>query len=1010
MNVPNERVLESLIEASLLSSGYVKSEPSNFNRELGIDTADLFAFIGATQVREWDSYVARGHGGDVTKAQQGFARRLANELSVRGTVDVLRHGVSDVGINFKLAYFKPAHGLTPELLEKYEANRVGVMRQFNYEVGSEKDIDICLLVNGIPTATAELKNPLTGQKVEHAIKQYREDRDAKNVSLAHRAVVHFALDVESVAMTTKLDGAKTRFLPFNQGSGGAGQQGGAGNPVNPNGHKTAYLWEEVWARDAWMDLLARFIHVEKSDTRAWKDAIASRSVIFPRFHQWDAVRKLEASAKALGAGQSYLVQHSAGSGKSNTIGWIAHRLSNLHSVTDGKVFDKVVVITDRVLLDKQLQDTIYQFEHAHGVVVRIDENSAQLAAALSGEQAKIIITTLQKFPYILKEIGEMPRRKYAVIIDEAHSSQTGQAAKDLRAALSKAADPTPEELAAAEQDDLADESGRDDGEDLLNKAVAGRGKQANISFFAFTATPKAKTLEIFGQKVEIGGQSRFVPFHLYSMKQAIEEGFIIDVLKNYTTYDTYWKVEKETPDDPEVDKSKAKAAIARFVSLHPHNLSQKAEIIVEHFRQHTRSKIGGKAKAMVVTSSRLHAVRYKQSIDSYIKDKGYTDIQALVAYSGKVLDAGAEFSEAKMNGFPEKETAKRFDSDDYQVLIVAEKFQTGFDQPLLHTMYVDKPLSGLHAVQTLSRLNRIHPDKTDTFVLDFRNTTDDIQKSFKPWFEKTAAIPTDPNLLWDTHRSLMAFPVIIVSEIKPLVSAVLTKGLRGEAAMRAHEQIYAMLNPPVARFGALSEKDQDAFRDTIGRFLSLYSFISQILNFVDTAMERDFIYCRMLEALLPTDGSTRIDLGSDVTLTHLRHQKMFEGSAALDVGEGDVKAIFDGKGKAHDPEEERLSEIIRILNEQFGLQLTDTDKLLFDQFEEVWLSNSDILAQARNNDFDNFLLVFQRLFLDTVINRMDVNDEIFQRILNDANFKELLLEWYARQVFSKANKPGKGKS
>jgi type I restriction enzyme R subunit len=1007
MNVPNERVLESLIEASLLSSGYVKSEPSNFNRELGIDTADLFAFIGATQAREWDNYVARGHGGDVTKAQQGFARRLANELSVRGTVDVLRHGVADVGINFKLAYFKPAHGLTPELLEKYEANRVGVMRQFNYEVGSEKDIDICLLVNGIPTATAELKNPLTGQTVEHAKKQYREDRDAKNVSLAHRAVVHFALDVEAVAMTTRLDGTKTRFLPFNQGSGGAGQQGGAGNPVNPNGHKTAYLWEQVWARDAWMDLLARFIHVEKSDTHAWKDAIASRSVIFPRFHQWDAVCKLEASAKSLGAGQSYLVQHSAGSGKSNTIGWIAHRLSNLHSATDDKVFDKVVVITDRVVLDKQLQDTIYQFEHAHGVVVRIDENSSQLAEALSGEQAKIIITTLQKFPYILGKIGEMPRRKYAVIVDEAHSSQTGQAAKDLRAALSKAAEPTPEELAAAEQEDLTDESQRDDGEDLLNNAVAGRGKQPNISFFAFTATPKAKTLEIFGQKVEIGGQPRFVPFHLYSMKQAIDEGFIIDVLKNYTTYDTYWKVEKETPDDPEVDKAKAKAAIARFVSLHPHNLAQKSEIIVEHFRQHTRPKIGGKAKAMVVTSSRLHAVRYKLSIDAYIKDKGYTDVQALVAYSGKVLDEGIEFTEAKMNGFSDTETAKRFDTDDYQVLIVAEKFQTGFDQPLLHTMYVDKPLNGLHAVQTLSRLNRIHPEKIDTFVLDFRNTTDDIQNSFKPWFEQTAAIPTDPNLLWDTHRSMMAFPLIVEAEIKPLVEAVLTRGLKGEAAMRAHEQIYAMLNPPIERFSALSEEDQEAFRDVIGRFLSLYSFISQILNFVDTKMEQDFIYCRLLEMLLPKKSTPRIDLGNEVTLTHLRHQKIFEGSAALEGGEGDVKAIFDGRGKAHDPEEERLSEIIRILNEQFGLQLDDKDKLLFDQFEKTWLDDSDVLAQARNNDFDNFRLVFERLFLATVIDRMDANDEIFQRILDDAAFKDLLLEWYARQVFAKANKSGK---
>lgn len=1003
MSKPNEGQFETLIEASLLASGYVKYVPSHFDRELGLDTSELFAFLGATQGKVWSDLIARGYGGDAGAAQRGFAKRLATELSVRGTVDVLRHGVTDFGVLVELAYFKPAHGLTPDLLDLYAKNRVGVLRQFNYEVGSEKDIDLCLLVNGLPTATAELKNPLTSQTVEHAKKQYREDRDAKNVSLAHRAVVHFVVDVDSVAMTTKLDGRNTRFLPFNQGSGGAGHQGGEGNPKNPNGHRTAYLWEQVWARDAWMDLLARFIHVEKAETTAWKDAIASRSVIFPRFHQWDAVRKLEAAAKADGAGMSYLVQHSAGSGKSNTIGWIAHRLANLHNEIDQKVFDKVVVITDRVILDKQLQETIYQFEHAHGVVVRIDEDSTQLAKALSGEQAKIIITTLQKFPFVLGKIGDLPKRTYAVIVDEAHSSQTGDAAKDLRAALSKGADPTEEEFATAEKEDLADEESRGDGEDLLNKAVAGRGHQKNISFFAFTATPKAKTLEIFGQRIGSAAEARYVPFHLYSMRQAIEEGFIIDVLKNYTTYETYWKVEKETPDDPELDKSKAKAAIARFVSLHPHNLSQKAEIIVEHFRQHTAPKIGGKAKAMVVTSSRLHAVRYKQSIDAYIASKGYTDVHALVAFSGKIIDESVEYTEARMNGFSDSQTAKKFDTDEYQVLIVAEKFQTGFDQPLLHTMYVDKPLSGLHAVQTLSRLNRIHPEKTDTFILDFRNTTDDIQKAFKPWFEQTAAIPTDPNLLWDTHRNLMVFPVIIESEIKPLVEAVLSRGVKGDAALKAHAAIYAMLNEPLERFLELDEDDQEGFRDTLDRFISLYTFISQILNFVDTKMERDFIYARLLEMRLPSQESTRIDLGDDVALTHLRHQKIFEGSIQHEGGVGDISAIFDGRGKGHEAEDERLSEIIRILNEQFGLNLDEKDKLLFDQFEQAWLEDPDVLAQAQNNDFDNFKLVFERLFLSTVIDRMDSNDEIFKRILDVPGFKDALMAWYALEVFRKAN-------
>jgi len=1006
MSKPTERGFEDVIEAALLASGYVKCVPSHFDRVLGLDTSELYAFFGATQGKTWSDLIARGYGGDAGAAQRGFAKRLAAELSVRGTVDVLRHGVLDFGVTLQLAFFKPAHGLTPDLLKLYEANRVGVLRQFNYDPNSGKDIDLCLLVNGIPTATAELKNPLTGQTLKDAKRQYRQDRDPTNVSLSRRAVVHFVVDPDSVAMTTKLEGENTRFLPFNQGSGGAGQQGGPGNPPNANGHRTAYLWEEVWQRDAWLDLLARFIHVEKADTNAWKDAIAARAVIFPRFHQWDAVRKLEAAAKADGAGQQYLVQHSAGSGKSNTIGWIAHRLSNLHNDQDQKVFDKVVVITDRVVLDKQLQDTIYQFEHAHGVVVRIDENSDQLAGALAGEQAKVIITTLQKFPFVLRKIDDLPKRTYAVIVDEAHSSQTGDAAKDLRAVLSKDAELTEEDFAKAEQEDSADEVQRGDGEDLLNSAVAGRGRQNNISFFAFTATPKAKTLELFGRKIDTAEGPRFVPFHLYSMRQAIEEKFILDVLKNYSTYETYWRIEKETPDDPEVDKSKAKAAIARFVSLHPHNLAQKAEIIVEHFRRFTAPKIGGKAKAMVVTSSRMHAVRYKQAIDAYISTHGYTDVKALVAFSGKIIDEAIEYTESRMNSFPDKETAKQFGTDEYQVLIVAEKFQTGFDQPLLHTMYVDKPLNGLHAVQTLSRLNRIHPDKQDTFILDFRNTTDEIQKAFEPWFERTAAIPTDPNLLWDTHRAVMAFPVVLEPDIKSLVDAVLTRGIKGDAALKAHAAIYAMLDAPVQRFSALSEDDQVAFRDTLGRFISLYAFISQIVNFVDTKMERDFIYARLLEMRLPSLDSERIDVGNDVRLTHLRHQKIFEGSASISAGDGEITAIYDGRGKAYDPIEERLSEIIRILNEQFGLKLDEKDKLLFDQFEQTWLADADVLAQAQNNDFDNFLLVFERLFLATVIDRMDTNDEIFQRILDNPGFKDVLLDWYAREVFKKANAKG----
>ncbi|MEX2644624.1 MAG: type I restriction endonuclease, partial [Gaiellaceae bacterium] len=676
-----ERKFEGAIEAWLLEhGGYVKGDPREFDRGLGLEPHEVLAFVAQTQPDEWRELAGR-HGGE-DNARTSFLKRLAAEIDERGTVDVLRHGVKDLGVEIRLAYFKPAHGLTPELVARYEANRLVLVRQLAYGADETKTIDLALLVNGIPVATAELKNPITGQNVEHAIAQYRRDRDAASVTLARRAVVHFAVDPDLVAMTTKLAGEATRFLPFNRGS----EEGGAGNPFNPSGHRTAYLWEQVWEREAWLDLLARFVHVVGPDKGSLAENRAKARIIFPRFHQWDAVRKLEAAVREDGAGRSYLIEHSAGSGKSNSIGWLAHRLSSLHDAGDRKVFDKVVIITDRLVLDRQLQETVYQFEHVHGVVVRIDKDSAQLAEALAGEQARIIVTTLQKFPFVLDKIEVLPARRYAVIVDEAHSSQTGEAAADLRRALSATSE--QEELDAAESEEAAEEAKRGDGQDLLARSLAGRGRPGNLSFLAFTATPKAKTLELFGTPVETAEGRRYRPFHLYSMRQAIDEGFILDVLANYTTYKTYFRIEKAITDDPEYDKARARRAIARFVTLHPHNLAQRAEIVVEHFRANAAKKIGGRAKAMVVTSSRLHAVRYKLALDKYVADKGYPDVRTLVAFSGKVIDDGDEFTEPGMNAFPESETAQRFGGDDYQVLIVAEKFQTGFDQPLLHTMYV----------------------------------------------------------------------------------------------------------------------------------------------------------------------------------------------------------------------------------------------------------------------------------------------------------------------------------
>ena len=996
---------EEAIETWLVDhGGYTSSSPQHFDRVLGLDTAELFAFIGETQVNDWNRLLER-HGNDADAAQRSFVRRLAADLDTRGTVDVLRHGVDDLGVLIQLSFPRPAFGFTPELQARYAANRVTITRQLAYETGSNKTLDLALLVNGIPTATAELKNHLTGQTIEHAMAQYRHDRDAGNTTLAKRAVVHFAVDPDAAAMTTRLAGDDTRFLPFNQGSGGPGQRGGMGNPANPAGHRTAYLWERVWQRDAWLDLLHRFVDVRPQEPKKGKKRKATEPpvVIFPRFHQWDAVMKLVSDARDRGAGHNYLVQHSAGSGKSNTIAWLAHRLSNLHDRSDATSLDKVIVITDRIILDEQLQETIYAFEHARGVVVKIDQNSQQLADALVGEQAKIIITTLQKFPYLLDKIGDLKQRRYAVIIDEAHSSQSGEAAKDLRAALAGAGDDEGR-LAAAEASDASDAAATGDAEDLLTASVAGRGRHDNLSFFAFTATPKAKTLEVFGSRQGDGDSARYAPFHLYSMRQAIEEKFILDVLRNYTTYATYWRIEQTSSTDRDLDKSRAKAAIARFVSLHPHHLAQKAEVIVEHFRTNTSHQIGGRAKAMVVTASRLHAVRYKQAIDAYVASKGYTDLAALVAFSGKVIDGGDELTESGMNGFPDSETAERFDGDDYQVLIVAEKFQTGFDQLLLHTMYVDKVLTGLSAVQTLSRLNRTHHDKEDTFVLDFRNDTDDIAKAFAPYYEQTLAIPTDVNVLWDTHRELMASPVIITTEIQPAVVALLTaKGQERDEG--AHAEVNALLDPAVDRFVELDDEEQDAFRDLIGRFVSLYGFISQIVTFTDIALERDNIYARALAAKLPGRGGESIDISADVTLTHLRMTNLGQTAIALDHGD-DLTAIFSGKGSQNDPDELPLSEIVAMLNERFGLELGEADQLFFDQQEVALLGDETLGDQARNNSFDNFRLVFDPKFLPSIIGRIDENDALFKRILDDNEFQGALKDFYAWRIYSQLRKAG----
>jgi type I restriction enzyme R subunit len=847
----DEISFETVIESHLLTQGYHSLPSKSFDPEPAFFPETVISFIQSTQPKEW-AKLETLHG---DKTEAVILAELTRWLDSYGTLAVLRNGFKCYGRTLRMAFFKPAHGMNPELLARYTKNVVGVTRQLRYSSRHTKELDLTLSINGLPVCTAELKNPMTGQTGEDGIKQYRQDRDhrEKLFEFKKRALVHFVADTEAVFMTTRLAGSATQFLPFN-----LGHAGGAGNPPGEEGrYRTAYLWEEVWQRDSLLDLFARFLHLqadERFDDEGRK--IKKETLIFPRWHQLQAVRALEAKAREEGPGHNYLIEHSAGSGKSNTIGWLAHRLASLHDGQDAKVFDTVIVITDRRVLDRQLQDTIYQFEHRKGVVQKIDEDSRQLAEALES-RVPITITTLQKFPFVTRQLtrmaeergetgeGVLPTRRCAVIIDEAHSSQSGEASADLKEVLGGSQ--LREEAAR-----YAVEEGMADFSELF-RSMARRGKQANISFFAFTATPKHKTLAIFGREVD-GKPGQ--PFHRYTMRQAIEEGFIMDVLKHYTTYKTYYKLLKACEDDPNVERKRAARALTKFMRLHPYNIAQKTEVMVEHFNQVTRHRIGGKAKAMVVTGSRLEAVRYKQAFDAYIQAKGYRWIKTLVAFSGTVEDdklPGISYTEVGMNdGIKESELPEKFASVDYQVLLVAEKYQTGFDQPLLHTLYVDKRLAGIQAVQTLTRINRTHPLKEDTFILDFVNEREEIREAFKQYYEGAVmGEEVEPSRLYAIKAELDAAGVYWAEEVERFAAVYFKPKQRQSPA--DHQAMDAALNPAKDRFSHWLDEDEEAaelWRGQLGAFHNLYAFLSQIIPFQDSDLEKLYTFLRHLSPKL----------------------------------------------------------------------------------------------------------------------------------------------------------------
>ncbi|MEV0317871.1 type I restriction endonuclease subunit R [Streptomyces sp. NPDC050658] len=1036
--VHDENAFGTAIVAALTERGWREANPEDYRPDLGLDTNELFTFIGRTQPDEW--YELAGIYGGQEEAQRGFAKRLDRAISDEGLLNVLRNGVKDQGVRLRVAYFKPNLVADDSVLDGYRANRLTVVRELRYATKQAdwgNELDLTLFLNGIPVATAELKNPLTHQTVEYAKEQYRTDRDPTELIFTRRVIANFAVDTDLVFVATQLKGRNTRFLPFNTGSNGPGQPGGAGNPAPTTfgTYATSYLWEHVWQRDNWLDLLQRFAHQQKNKTPGGG---STRTAIFPRYHQWDVVKKLTAHAATHGAGENYLIMASAGSGKSNTIGWLAHRLSDLHADTDPRalnqdaitagritpgdpVFDKVIVITDRRNLDAQLRETVGSFSQTEGLVVKIDEKqgakSEQLARALSRDTGKIVTVTLHSFPalldYIKRNPTEIKGSRFAIIVDEAHSSQSGDAATAVKSALR----------------DLGLDSDSDDAgattvtvTDQLKQKAEERSHAANLSYFAFTATPKAKTLELFGTPATENGKEVYRPFHTYSMNQAIEEGFILDPLRNYVTYDTYWKLVNKNPDEIEVDPAKANNLLARFALTHEHTVSQQAIVIVEHFLAHTRGRLGGRAKSMVVTASRHSAVQMARAIKSYIQDREYDtkypDLGVLVAFSGSLTIDGEETTETKENGgLSESALPKAFAyvrADDkavkaggkgqpeYKILVVAEKYQTGFDQPLLTTMYVNKTLTGIAAVQTLSRLNRTADRKSqaDLAVLDFVNAAEDIKEAFRPYFEEANTLPSDPNLLYTAQSRVMSAPIISEREMDEFAAAYFAAKEKAGGSQakweKLHAELYRLLSPAVTRFAALIEDEDDEdsiataedFRADVNDYVRKYGFLAQIVPYSDPDLERLHLYGRYLLSRLPRRADGGVDIG-DVDLSHLRVEKTGEYDVSLNPeGPAELKGFGDGTGGVKEAEKSLLSELIDKFNAKFGTEFTEEDVLpAFNAAK----NDPKVRAAAVVNDEENFGVVFDKAFNGYMMDHVSTVDTLGKRYFGaDRGFKSNL--------------------
>lgn len=919
-----------------------------------LDAATLVNFIQTTQPKAWERFERMCNSDSTAK----FAKVFNDAVDRLGMVAVLKHGFKHRGIPFKVVFFKPESGLNESAADRYSKNVCRCIRQFHFAETGNQTIDMVLDVNGIPLVGIELKDQFTGQDVENAMRQWREDRDPRCRCLKFntRMVAFFAVDLESVYMTTKLEGAKTFFLPFNQGSAGAGNDGGAGNPANPDGYATSHLWEVALQKDSLLDIVNKFLHLEvkeetEIDARGNEVKRKKERIIFPRYHQLDSVRKVIADVRANGTGKNYLVQHSAGSGKSNSIAWTAYRLASLF-VDDTPLFDSVVVVTDRRVLDSQLQETISGFDHAIGSVVTIgkDKTSADLRDAINGG-ARLIVSTLQKFPVIYEQV-ESEGKRFAIIVDEAHSSQTGTSALKLKSALADKRDAL-EEYAEIEAE--AEEAAAD-WEDQLADELASHGRHKNLTFVAFTATPKEQTLEMFGDEWPDGS---FHPFHVYSMRQAIEEGFIMDPLANYVSYSEAVELARTVPDNPDVPSSPTLKLLRKYKELHPYALGQKAEIIVETFRNVTHTKIRGKGKMMVVTASRLATVRYYHEIKRYMQKKGYDDIEVLVAFSGAISDPadgpdGPEYTEPAINvghdGQRVAESQTKAEFHNYgDVLVVAEKYQTGFDEPLLHTLVVDKKLKDVKAVQTLCRVNRIHPDKEDTYILDFVNKPEDIQKAFERFYTETSLseqINTD--LLYQVQTDIRGYGLYDESDIEAAAEIIFTDG-KGKSQSNVQGKLAAVLKPAVARYNELDDDERYQVRRKVRSFCKWYTYITQIVRMFDRDLHKEYVYLSYLRHLLKVEKIPVEAVDDKVEMRFYKLKQEFEGSISLEPGGGVLDPGGAAKTVTPDKKRDPLQVLVDKFNEQWAGNFTEGDRVVIDTLWKRIAENPQVADTIRRD-------------------------------------------------------------